>query len=333
MAGRRIASRIRCAPPVRRRRLWECAIDGSYPCRTMPRSSKIREIDLKPYQTHFLFQSDSALTSKRIDQLLKELPAIIDDGVEDKDEKCEVLGQSPPRVLQDEQIAWLTYSKRTTVRWAVGPDAPKDLEHHLVVLTARSLFLSVVATDKSLGAKLARGRSGKEWSTLKRVLFSRLERALVSGTTRALWLSGIHRSVATKPDSKVLIGPDVEASLDALGDQSYQYTSTRCEGPDTLPASFVGVTPRMAKVWMGPSADWEVFVANSQRLLYLIESPGVKKATPYPVLARAEVAIHNHMVGTQREVIFLHYWGRGPADKLAAGFKAALDQLGKGGQH
>jgi hypothetical protein len=44
------------------------------------------------------------------------------------------------------------------------------------------------------------------------------------------------------------------------------------------------------------------------------------------------VAIHNHMIGTQPSVIFLHYWGRGPADKLAAGFKAALDQLGKAGQ-
>jgi hypothetical protein len=44
------------------------------------------------------------------------------------------------------------------------------------------------------------------------------------------------------------------------------------------------------------------------------------------------VAIHNHMIGTQPSVIFLHYWGRGPAEKLAAGFKAALDQLGKAGQ-
>jgi hypothetical protein len=44
------------------------------------------------------------------------------------------------------------------------------------------------------------------------------------------------------------------------------------------------------------------------------------------------VAIHHHMIGTQPVVIFLHYWGRGPADKLAAGFKAALDQSGKGGQ-
>jgi hypothetical protein len=42
------------------------------------------------------------------------------------------------------------------------------------------------------------------------------------------------------------------------------------------------------------------------------------------------VAIHNHMTNSKPVVIFLHYWGRGPADKLAAGFKAALDELGKG---
>ena len=40
------------------------------------------------------------------------------------------------------------------------------------------------------------------------------------------------------------------------------------------------------------------------------------------------VAIHHHMLNTQPTVIFLHYWGRGPAAKLAAGFRAALDQLG-----
>ena len=41
------------------------------------------------------------------------------------------------------------------------------------------------------------------------------------------------------------------------------------------------------------------------------------------------VAIHHHMTGDRPVVIFLHYWGRGPAEKLAAGFKAALDELGK----
>jgi hypothetical protein len=42
------------------------------------------------------------------------------------------------------------------------------------------------------------------------------------------------------------------------------------------------------------------------------------------------VAIHHHMTDEQPMIIFLHYWGRGPAEKLAAGFKAALDELGRG---
>ena len=41
------------------------------------------------------------------------------------------------------------------------------------------------------------------------------------------------------------------------------------------------------------------------------------------------VAIHHHMLATQPTVIFLHYWGRGSAEELAVGFRAALDILGK----
>jgi len=42
------------------------------------------------------------------------------------------------------------------------------------------------------------------------------------------------------------------------------------------------------------------------------------------------VAIHHHMTNSRPVIIFLHYWGRGPAEKLATGFKAGLDELGKG---
>ena len=41
------------------------------------------------------------------------------------------------------------------------------------------------------------------------------------------------------------------------------------------------------------------------------------------------VAMHHHMIGTQPTVIFLHYYGTGSAASLAAGFKAALDELVK----
>ncbi len=43
------------------------------------------------------------------------------------------------------------------------------------------------------------------------------------------------------------------------------------------------------------------------------------------------VAIHHHMTGAHPMIIFLHYWGKGPAEMLAKGFKAALGELGKSG--
>ena len=57
-----------------------------------------------------------------------------------------------------------------------------------------------------------------------------------------------------------------------------------------------------------------------------------REVTPVLKALRANginvVAMHNHMSGTQPMVYFLHYWGTGSAEKLATGFKAALDQLG-----
>jgi hypothetical protein len=41
------------------------------------------------------------------------------------------------------------------------------------------------------------------------------------------------------------------------------------------------------------------------------------------------VAIHQHMTTTNPTIYFLHYWGTGPADKLAMAFKAALNELGR----
>jgi len=41
------------------------------------------------------------------------------------------------------------------------------------------------------------------------------------------------------------------------------------------------------------------------------------------------VAVHNHMLADTPKIIFLHYYGRGEASRLATGFRAALGELGK----
>src|SRR6266404_1136523 len=73
--------------------------------------------------------------------------------------------------------------------------------------------------------------------------------------------------------------------------------------------------------------DEEAAVAGDVAMLETEVTPTLKGLREHGLEV---VAIHHHMTNSRPLVIFLHYWGRGPADKLATGFKAALDELGKG---
>jgi hypothetical protein len=44
------------------------------------------------------------------------------------------------------------------------------------------------------------------------------------------------------------------------------------------------------------------------------------------------VALHNHMIGEQPPFYFTHFWGKGPAEKLAEGVKSALDAQKEAGR-
>ncbi len=78
---------------------------------------------------------------------------------------------------------------------------------------------------------------------------------------------------------------------------------------------------------------WAAFIGSDQKAavagdIAMLES----EVTPVLKALRKNdlkvVAIHHHMTSERPLIIFLHYWGVGPAEKLAAGFKDALDQLG-----
>ena len=78
-------------------------------------------------------------------------------------------------------------------------------------------------------------------------------------------------------------------------------------------AAFVGTNENAAV-----AGDVAMLAAEVQPVLKALRKNGIDV-----------VAIHHHMTGTQPTIYFLHYWGTGPADKLATGFKAALSELGK----
>ena len=73
-------------------------------------------------------------------------------------------------------------------------------------------------------------------------------------------------------------------------------------------AAFAG-TDEMASV----DGDFAMLEGELQGVLKALRSAGIHI-----------VAIHNHMTQEEPQYVFLHYWGKGPAKKLAEGVKAAL---------
>jgi hypothetical protein len=82
---------------------------------------------------------------------------------------------------------------------------------------------------------------------------------------------------------------------------------------------------------------WAAFVATGNGGAAIAGDIAMLESEVTPVLKALRenglqvVAIHHHMTNEQPRIIFLHYWGIGPAEILAAEFKAAVDQLGKHG--
>ena len=79
---------------------------------------------------------------------------------------------------------------------------------------------------------------------------------------------------------------------------------------------------------------WAAFVGTNEKAAVAGDVAMVaSEVTPVLKVLRKNgidvVAIHHHMIDTRPTIYFLHYWGTGPADKLATAFKAALGELGK----
>ena len=116
--------------------------------------------------------------------------------------------------------------------------------------------------------------------------------------------------------------------IGSQGEQNGQVYKITIGRPD-IPLKEMGATinARMGlNTWAAFfGSDASAVVAGDVAML-ATEVPAVLKAL------RANgidvVAIHHHMTNTQPTVIFLHYWGQGPAEKLAAGVRAAINQTG-----
>lgn len=125
----------------------------------------------------------------------------------------------------------------------------------------------------------------------------------------------------------------LDAIVSTTGDQNgqvYKYTIGR--GDLTVKEMGATINARMGlNTWAAFYGTNEKAVVAGDIAMLEGEITSVLKALR--VNGLDVVAIHHHMTGSKPMIVFLHYWGKGEASKLAKGFKAALDVLGKKPTH
>jgi hypothetical protein len=142
-----------------------------------------------------------------------------------------------------------------------------------------------------------------------------------------------------KPRAGALVGKEAAGKLDAaklariIGRPLEQAGSVYkvTIGRDDMVVSEMGA-PINARMGLN---TWAAFLGSDDSAAIAGDVAMLEgEVTPVVKALRANglnvVAIHHHMIGSRPMIIFLHYWGKGRAEKLAYGFKAALNELGKG---
>ncbi len=122
----------------------------------------------------------------------------------------------------------------------------------------------------------------------------------------------------------------LDALLGSTGEMSrgvYKHTIGRpdvaLQDHSTVVSSFLGFNTWAA--WQG--TPQHAAVAGDFAMLEDEVAPVIKALVENGIEV---VAVHNHMVHEEPRIFFLHYWGVGPAEKLAQGLKTALNQTDKG---
>jgi hypothetical protein len=150
----------------------------------------------------------------------------------------------------------------------------------------------------------------------------------------AIDLIGKSTSTAAPPPAAPANGLNTARLVEIVGAQGEQ---TGAVYKFTLPRNDLKVVEMGATInaRMGLNT-WAAFTGTNDKAAIAGDVAMLEKeVTPVLKALRKNgldvVAIHHHMTADRPMVIFLHYWGTGPADKLASGFKAAVNELGKHG--
>ena len=198
----------------------------------------------------------------------------------------------PELEIDGTDFGWAHYALKRPPGWLDGAELT-DVHNHIVVVAKRGDIYALLFSDNGLrnlvGRKVAAAING-QFARIKRLSSTEINKAFVESQIRTLWLNGTHTRSATKPDSKVLSGIELETALDPLGDQSYYFSSVRTtlSLSDQATSKVVGASPSGGRIWLGPTRSWDEFAHTMTLVLDRasdLMSDVNRSDKPLPILA------------------------------------------------
>jgi len=246
--------------------------------------------ELEPYRSLILAKMKSSTTKgELVDNCLTDIREILkldsDRGSRSKTRREQ--GQGQTTYKQTLEHGFIHYELEKNVPWTSNSDV-RDVENHLALITRRkgTNYAALYFSENSRRRKI-RDEFGTDsydgLGQLKEIPPERLNAVFFGDQVRTLWMSGMHRRVPVKADSKILSGTDLEYTLDPINDQTFYFSAARSRHPDIENA--VGISPNKSRIWTQRSSDWPDYQNSVKTLLDLLEENERTEKRPIPVLA------------------------------------------------
>jgi hypothetical protein len=189
--------------------------------------------------------------------------------------------------LRDGEVVYtiLYFTELKEASWT-KQDEIRDHINQVVIMATWGNFAALHFSDNELKGGFINFILSQDYQGLwpKPIAKNRLNAIFVNGPARTLWLAGIHKRKSIKADSKILMGANIQDTLNPLDDQSYYFTSARCFQRDWGRTS--GVSPNKSQIWIRKSQSWADFrkMVNDV-LLRLSDNYDLLVENPFPILA------------------------------------------------
>lgn len=238
----------------------------------------------QPYGSFVLAERavGAVITHVEQDEIMEEFLALVSTALADSGSAIQgAANVYGPETYNNIDIRGRWFEVRTPSKWE---PSLYDSKNELLLISVRGNRIAFYSSDSAMRRVLLANISNPTatGSTPKLAGFSKISSSRLTATflenvaLKAMWLSGTHRSVQVKADSKVLSGSDLKYALDPLGDSSYLAAAAR--------NSSMGVSLRGSAVWTKPNKTIVSFAADVEDIFQKLDSSGTNESM-LPILA------------------------------------------------